>query len=130
MQIYGRKEYIVYPPDQERFMYVSPNKPNLSQINDVEQPDLKKFPLFGQAQASRFFLDPGETLFVPSHWWHTAKILSPSITISFNVLNQSNWHELVEYVTKRQGPLAALASRVYLGAAGAYRGWRDRSWKL
>ncbi len=128
MQIYGRKEYIVFPPEQEPWMYVAPNKRNLSLLNDVENPDLEKFPLFRNARATRFFLDPGETLFVPSHWWHTAKILSPSITVSFNVLNQSNWHEFVEYVTKGQNPLVALASRPYFALAGGYRSWRDRSW--
>jgi histone arginine demethylase JMJD6 len=128
-QLYGRKQYVVYPPDQERFLYPSPAKPNLSLINSVETPDLDKFPLFAQATPIIFNLEPGELLFVPSHWWHTAKILTPSITISANVLNQSNWHELVEYVAGRQSnPLVSLASRAYLATAGARRFWRDRNW--
>jgi histone arginine demethylase JMJD6 len=129
MQIYGRKQYVVYPPDQECFLYPSPEKVNLSLINSVEKPDLDKFPLFAKAVPITFILEPGELLFVPSHWWHTAKMLTPSITISANVLNQSNWHELVEFVAKRQAsPLVAMASRVYLAAAGMRRFWRDRNW--
>jgi hypothetical protein len=80
--------------------------------------------------ATKFVLEPGEMLFVPSHWWHTTKMLSPSITVSINVLNQSNWHELVKFVAiNRRNPLVSLASRVYLSGAGAWRSWRDRDWR-
>jgi len=130
MQIYGRKEYITYPPHQEPYLYASPDKPNLSLINDVENPDETRFPRFRNAQAVRFFLEPGELLFVPSHWWHTAKILSPSITVSVNVLNQSNWRELRRYITRKQrNPAMVLACRLYLAGAGAFRFWRDRDWR-
>jgi len=130
MQIYGRKEYIVYPPDQERFLYPSPAKRNHSLIRDIEHPDLQTFPDFAKAVPTKFFLEPGELLFVPSHWWHTARILSPSITVSINVLNQSNWPELVQYVALQQhDPVRSVGSRVYLTAAGGRRFWRDRKWQ-
>lgn len=130
MHIYGRKEFIVYPPEQEPFLYPSPEKVNLSSIRDLDHPDLMKFPLFARASATKFILEPGEMLFVPSHWWHTTRMLSPSITVSINVLNQSNWHELVEFVAmNRRNPLVSFASRVYLTGAGAWRSWRDREWR-
>jgi len=34
---------------------------------------------------------PGETLFVPAGWWHTARIVSTSITVSINGANAPNW---------------------------------------
>jgi len=130
MQLYGRKEYIVFPPDQEVFLYPSPERENLSLIKDIEHPDLKQFPLFTKAVPTKFFLEPGELLFVPSHWWHTVKILTPSITLAANVLNQSNWHELVRFVAlRRRNPIVSFASRVYLTGAGAWRSWRDRVWR-
>ena len=128
MQIYGRKKFIVYPPEQEPFLYPSPERPNLSDINSVDQPDLKRFPLFANAVATTFIVEPGELLFVPSHWWHTTKMLTSSITLSINTVNHSNWHELVNFVTRRRSFLVATASRVYLTGAGAWRGWRDRNW--
>lgn len=130
MQIFGRKQYIVYPPEQEPYLYPSPEKPNLSLLNSVERPDLQMFPLFAKAVPTTFILEPGELLFVPSHWWHTAMMLTPSITISANVLNASNWHELVRYVAlRKRNPMVSLASRVYLTAAGVRRSWRDRAWR-
>ena len=130
MQIYGRKEFIVFPPDQERFLYPSSKQANLSLLKNIEHPDLKKFPLFAEAVPTKFILEPGELLFVPSHWWHTTKMLTPSITLAANVLNESNWHELIKFVAmRRRNPLVSLASHVYLTCAGARRSWRDRIWR-
>jgi len=130
MQIYGQKKFIVYPPSQEPFLYPWPEKPNLSLVNNVDNPDLDKFPLFAKAEPIVFVLEPGEMLFIPSHWWHTTKMLTPCISLSVNVVNQSNWQELVNFVAKRgRNPLVSLASRVYLKGAGAKRSWRDRGWQ-
>ena len=108
---------------------MSPTKRNHSLIKDIERPDLQKYPEFLKAVPTTFFLEPGELLFVPSHWWHTARILSPSITVSINVLNQSNWGELVQYVALQQGEgVKSLGSRIYLSGAGGVRFWRDRKW--
>ena len=91
MQLYGDKEYIVFSPEQTRFMYPQDGiQANKSRIVDLLDPDLAEFPLFDQAEGFRFSLHPGETLFVPSGWWHTARILSPSVTVSINGLNRAN----------------------------------------
>jgi hypothetical protein len=102
MQIQGVKEYIGFAPDQAPYLYIrggpeppnvsqKPEQPNISQINDIENWDTKRFALFGKAKGIRFALYPGETLFMPAGWWHTARILSPSITISINGVNAANW---------------------------------------
>ena len=130
MQVYGRKQFIIYPPDQEPFLYPSPEKENFSMINSIDKPDLERFPLFAKADPTKFVLEPGELLFVPSHWWHTTKMLTASISISINTVNQSNWHESVNFVAKRRrNPMVSMASRVYLAGAGAWRSWRDRTWR-
>jgi histone arginine demethylase JMJD6 len=95
MQIQGVKEYIGFAPDQTPYMYgrVGPEQPNISDINDMENWDTNRFGLFGNAKGVRFSLHPGETLFMPAGWWHTARILSPSITISINGVNAANWSD-------------------------------------
>jgi histone arginine demethylase JMJD6 len=130
MQVHGRKEFILFRPDQEQFLYPSPERENLSLIKNVENPDLGMFPLFANATPMKFVLDQGEMVFIPSHWWHTTKMLTTSISISVNVVNQSNWRELVSFVSRRRrNPLLSLASRVYLTSGAGWRSWRDRNWR-
>lgn len=94
MQLYGTKEYLVFPPDQSRFLYPGAgNKASNSGIPDIENVDLSRFPLYAQAEGKRFELHPGETLFVPGGWWHTARILSTSITVSINGVSAANWSD-------------------------------------
>jgi hypothetical protein len=92
--IYGSKEFIAFSPDQTPFMYPVKGEETVCPIEDVEKPDLVKYPLFAKATPIRFRLEPGETLFIPSGWWHTAKTLSPAISVSVNVANASNWTTL------------------------------------
>jgi histone arginine demethylase JMJD6 len=91
MQLYGEKEYLALAPEQKPFVYPGKSMPNVSDIDDVEHADPQRFPLFAQAQGIRFRLAPGETLFVPAGWWHTARIVSTSITVSINGANSPNW---------------------------------------
>jgi hypothetical protein len=126
MQIYGRKQFILYPPEQEPFLYPSKDKQNISTINSIEKPDLDRFPLFAKAVPTTFVLEPGATVFIPTRWWHTTCMLTPCITVSVNTVNQSNWQALIDYgITKQRNPLMAFAIRWYLTRAGMWRTWRD-----
>jgi histone arginine demethylase JMJD6 len=96
-QIYGVKKYTLFAPDQTPFLYARGNQSRV----DLENPDLEKYPLFAQATRVEFELGPGEILFVPAGWWHTAKILSPSITVSASRVNASNWHDFAQDLKSR-----------------------------
>jgi len=117
MQLHGDKEYLVFAPDQTPRMYPREGDENKSRVDDVLDPDLEAFPRFGEAEGVRFELHPGETLFVPSGWWHTARILTPSVTVSVNAVNRANAdafsRDYVEMIAQRSS-LAAAAVRSYL----------------
>jgi Cupin-like domain len=120
-QIYGIKEYTAFTEDQTHLIYVHPHQYNASQIPDIEDPDLDKFPLFGEAIPMRFRLHPGEILFIPGGLWHTAKILTPSISISVNRANASNWSTLThDMCSKAPLPMKPLAA-AYLTGIRAFR---------
>jgi histone arginine demethylase JMJD6 len=87
-QIYGVKEYIFFAPCQSTYLYA---KGNSSQISDPQNVDFVKFPLYASAIPIHFELRPGDMLFVPAGWWHTTRILTPSITVAASRVNQSNW---------------------------------------
>jgi histone arginine demethylase JMJD6 len=93
MQLHGEKEYIAFGPDQTPYMYPHSVGGNTSQIDNLLDPDFDVHPLFERAEGVRFKLHPGETLFIPSGWWHTARILSPSVTVSINGLNRTNYQD-------------------------------------
>ena len=117
MQIYGRKRYYAWSPEDSAFMYPEGDPPNLSPVRDVENPDLEKYPLFAKARLTTFILEPGEMLFVPSRWWHTAKMLTPSITLSINTLNTSNWQNFKQDMSRNGGKLAKVVKHAYLASA-------------
>lgn len=119
MQLYGDKEYIVFSPEQSALMYPQDGpESNKSRIADVLEPDAEEFPLFDQAEGVRFELHRGETLFVPGGWWHTARILSPSVTVSINVLNRANSaafrNDFCESIARRRSPLLGSVFRAAL----------------
>jgi hypothetical protein len=54
-------------------LYIGPfdNPPPLSLV-DPDAPDLAKYPRYAEAFASArvAYLDPGDAIFIPKHWWH------------------------------------------------------------
>jgi hypothetical protein len=125
MQLFGTKEYVFYAPDQGPWLYPREGiEANKSSVDDLEHPDLVRFPLFARAVAARCVLHAGETLFVPAGWWHTARILEPSITVSANTMNASNWKAFISDYdprsTHRSRKHSALKS-AYLRAFGFIR---------
>ncbi len=127
-QLHGDKAFAAYSPDQTPLLYQSAETPNRSSVSDISSPDLKEFPLFASARPIRGILKPGEMIFIPAGWWHTARILSPSITVSINVANSSNWLGLIgdQYRNAARSPirlhrLTAAPLAAYLAGVGLYR---------
>ena len=118
MQFHGRKEFFVYGPEQSGFLYPSGDSPNISRCADIRNVDLEKYPLFAKARPDVFILEPGETLFIPSGWWHTTQMLSPSISLSCNVGNASNWAAMRRDVTNKGRTLNRMKASLYLRAKG------------
>lgn len=126
MQFYGRKEFYVYGPEQTQFLYPREDVPNLSHCADIKNVDLEKYPLFAQAKPSVFVLEPGETLFIPSGWWHTTMMLTPSISLSCNVGNATNWSAMRKDFAKKGSVTNRIKASLYLLA----KGWHCRAQDL
>jgi hypothetical protein len=89
-QLYGTKDFIMYPPEDAIYFYPSKENPKHSPIN-VLNPDYDKYPLFKEAQPMRITLKKGETLLFPSGWWHYTQMYGPSISMGRVHLNANNW---------------------------------------
>ena len=123
MQVRGVKDYVFYPPDASALLYPRGGREtNKSAIDDLERPDLQRFPLFARAVARRCRLSAGELLFVPAGWWHTARIVEPSITVSANTANAANWRaftrDYIDAMARHRPWWRAQAAGAYLAALG------------
>ncbi len=120
-QHYGDKEIIVYPPDQEKFLYRKGTE-RFSQVPDVDHPDLNKFPLFAQAKSLRITLKAGESVFMPCGWWHTTNVPGVSLSTVFSISNKSNWKELVGFLEENSNhPKVAFLFSIYLRTIGFFK---------
>ncbi|MBN3942867.1 cupin-like domain-containing protein [Nostoc sp. NMS9] len=96
--IYGRKRFILIPPDKQEFVYDGEV--------DAFNPDLEKFPLYANAKPVEFILSPGELLYIPCMWWHQAENLENTIAWGVNTVNELNF-EMVVHAASEVNPIIA-----------------------
>ena len=79
----GRKRLKMFSPWEARRLYPCRSKAyNMSQVN-IDDPDLKKFPRFRDAQMYEVEIEAGDLLFIPTYWWH--QVYSETAGISVNI---------------------------------------------
>ena len=126
-QLYGSKEFIMFPPDQTPYLYPTPQNPKVSQV-DVLNPDYEKHPLFREARPIRVTIQQGETFLFPTGWWHTTQIHEPCISLGRCHLNGSNYYDFVRdeaKVWKRKSNLMSMAVYLYGNAIGRVMDLQD-----
>ncbi|MDN5863897.1 MAG: cupin-like domain-containing protein [Gammaproteobacteria bacterium] len=97
-QLYGKKEYVLYPPGQDENMYVKPDRPAESEVVNAYDPDLDRYPLLGKAKSIRVTLEAGDVMFMPCHWWHVTRTHGGSISFNFDQLAADNWADFTRYI--------------------------------
>lgn len=109
-QIYGRKRWVLVPPEDSRYVYYT--RDGIEQVIfspvDFARPDTARFPLLAQARRLEFVLDAGEVLYLPPGWWHFVEGLSPAINVNFW------WWSLAVLATVAR--VTTSTARVWLGA--------------
>ena len=115
-QLHGDKEFTVYAPGQERFLYVNPDIPWQSTIQDHHHPDYERYPLLRQAKSQKIVIRAGETLFLPCGWWHTARSINMTISIAFDQLGADNWPAFIDDVVDDRRRLGHPVKAVLLGS--------------
>jgi hypothetical protein len=95
MQLHGTKKLVLFPPSQTANLYPFPISIHLrhglklrccySQV-ELENPDLRSFPKLKEALQHKYevLLERGETLFIPSGWWHEVITLGDEMVCSVN----------------------------------------------
>ena len=85
IQVTGRKRVVLYSPKDATNLYLNGDK---SEILDIDNPDLQKYPKFEKAVAYECLLEPGEVLFIPALWFHNV------ISLDFGVAVNVFWRHL------------------------------------
>lgn len=93
IQVYGEKEWVIYPtyysivfdPDPAKNMYRGITERNGKHF-DPFNPDFEKHPLFKYIDGYRVVLEPGDILYNPAYWWHTILNHSDSIGVGYRWL--------------------------------------------
>jgi oxalate decarboxylase/phosphoglucose isomerase-like protein (cupin superfamily) len=75
----GKKKWTLFPPSEGNFLKDSSE--NL--VFDIGNVDATKFPLFSQARRIVITQEAGETIFVPSGWFHQVENLVGSNEIEY-----------------------------------------------
>ena len=87
-QLHGRKRVILFHPDQSKYLYHHPF--TVASYVDLDRPDYEKYPALAKVQGFETILYPGESLFIPSGYWHYIEYLDGGYSISLRA-NDSIW---------------------------------------
>lgn len=82
--IEGRKRFWLAPPAHDRDVYpCAPwsSVPNGARV-DPEAPDLARFPRFARVRPTVLEVGEGETLLLPSRWWHHVRTEAPTVAVN------------------------------------------------
>eukprot|EP00003_Mantamonas_plastica_P023058 TRINITY_DN4046_c1_g1_i1.p1 TRINITY_DN4046_c1_g1~~TRINITY_DN4046_c1_g1_i1.p1 ORF type:complete len:162 (-),score=32.61 TRINITY_DN4046_c1_g1_i1:99-584(-) len=98
-QFIGLKRITLIPITETNKIYKSPKYDFLADLSLVDpwNYDKDKYPLYEKAKKLSVVLKPGDTLFVPTGWWHYAESLSTSLSISSRGYSRCEWMGFYKY---------------------------------
>ncbi|WP_374950519.1 cupin-like domain-containing protein [Mucilaginibacter sp.] len=85
----GRKHIILFENKWSERLYKIPFATYALEDYDIENPDFKKFPALDGIHGQETVLEHGETLFMPTGYWHWMKYLDGSFSISLRAWDKS-----------------------------------------
>jgi hypothetical protein len=91
-QILGRKRWLLFPPEQGHLLE------EVEEEVDAFHLDLARFPSLAQARPLEAVVEPGEILFTPSMWWHQTLNLGPTVSLTGNFVNASNYQYFLRWL--------------------------------
>ncbi len=84
-QLHGRKRVVLFSHDQSKKLYHLPY--TVASYVDINHPDYEKYPALAKVSGFETILYPGETLFIPSGYWHYIEYLDGGFSMSLRANN-------------------------------------------
>ena len=79
-QIHGRKRVVLFAPSESQLIYQLPF--TVASYINIDQPDYSRYPAQQLAKGYETILEPGETLFIPTQYWHYIEYTDGGYSIS------------------------------------------------
>ena len=86
---HGRKHVILFDNKWSERLYCIPFATYALEDYDIENPDFSKFPALDGIEGQETILEHGDTLFMPTGFWHWMKYLDGSFSISLRAWDKS-----------------------------------------
>jgi len=85
----GKKQVILFENKWKRRLYCIPNATYALEDYDVLNPDIQKFPSLNGIEGQEVFLEHGDTLFMPTGYWHWMKYIEGGYSLSLRAWDAS-----------------------------------------
>lgn len=85
----GRKHILLFDYKWKERLYQIPYATYALEDYDISNPDFEQFPALDGVEGIECFLEHGDTLFMPTGWWHWMKYLDGSFSISLRAWDKS-----------------------------------------
>jgi len=86
-QFAGKRRVVLFAPDQSALLYRLPC--NVHSTVDIDNPDFEKYPGLKYAKGVTGILENGDTLFMPSGYWHHVEYVEGGFGLSVRTLGSS-----------------------------------------
>jgi hypothetical protein len=86
-QFYGRKKVVLIAPEYSDLLYKLPF--NTHSLIDLDNPDYQKYPGLRYIHGYECILEPGDSLFMPSGYWHYITYLDGGFSVSYRKMAHS-----------------------------------------
>lgn len=85
----GKKHILLFDYKWKERLYKLPLATYALEDYDISNPDFEKFPALDGVEGIECFLEHGDTLFMPTGWWHWMKYLNGSFSLSQRAWDKS-----------------------------------------
>jgi len=86
-QFHGKKKVVLVSPEYSDFLYRLPF--NTYSLIDLDHPDLEKYPGLEFVKTQECILEHGDSLFMPSGYWHYITYLDGGFAVSYRKMAHS-----------------------------------------
>ena len=87
-QIFGKKRVVLISPKYNDLLYRLPL--NTYSLVDINKPDYEKYPGLKHVKASECVLESGDSVFMPSGYWHLMSYLTGGMSVAYRKIPYSN----------------------------------------